>query len=679
MFKYFLSLYFLVFISITVLFAQKNPSFEEVISVSRITNVELSPDGLQMVYEVSSADWEKNTYDTELWIIKGEVAHYQLTNNKEGSSSNAKWSPTGEWIAFLANDGKHTQINVISVWSGAIYQLSDIDGSVIDFEWSPDETKIAYTRAADNSKENKKREEKYGAFAVEDSAYAQRELWLLDFDQTQFGSYPLPEVLEDSIFKSKSKGKKLLEEAEFSIRNFLWSPDGKKLAFTHQPNPLINSFLKSDIAIYDFSTEDYTTVVENSSADFLAAWSPDSKKILYETSLDDAVSNFFTNSKYFIINTDGTENEQVASSFDENLGQFHWNDQGIFATAWQKTERQLIFINPENGKVEVKQTGLSVIRDVSISKSGSKMVLLGSELNALSEVYEISYPSLDDLEQRTTAYAQMANWATSDSEVISWKSKDGTTIEGVLHKPKDYDPNKKYPLLVAIHGGPTSISYPQPIASYVYPIVQWLNKGALVLQPNYRGSAGYGEKFRSLNVRNLGVGDAWDVLSGVDYLEKEGMIDTDKMGVMDWSQGGYISAFLATNTDRFKAVSVGAGISNWVTYYVNTDIHPFTRQYLKATPWQDMKIYEKTSPMTNIKEASTPTLIQHGEFDKRVPPANAFELYQGLQDVGVPTKLVIYKGFGHGITKPKERLAAVWHNWQWFGKYVWGEDIEMPE
>jgi dipeptidyl aminopeptidase/acylaminoacyl peptidase len=167
-------------------------------------------------------------------------------------------------------------------------------------------------------------------------------------------------------------------------------------------------------------------------------------------------------------------------------------------------------------------------------------------------------------------------------------------------------------------------------------------------------------------------------MSGIEYLADQGLIDTGRMGAMGWSQGGYISAFLATNTKSFKAISVGAGISNWMTYYVNTDIHPFTRQYLKATPWENEEIYRKTSPMTNINKANTPTLIQHGEFDRRVPIPNAFELYQGLQDVGVETKLIIYKGFGHGITKPKERLAATWHNWQWFGKFIWDEEIEIP-
>jgi len=213
---------------------------------------------------------------------------------------------------------------------------------------------------------------------------------------------------------------------------------------------------------------------------------------------------------------------------------------------------------------------------------------------------------------------------------------------------------------------------PVPRLGGVYPITQWLAKGALVLEPNYRGSAGYGETFRALNVRNLGVGDAWDVISGIDALVERGLVDNARVGAMGWSQGGYISAFLTTHDSaRFKAISVGAGISNWVTYYVNTDIHPFTRQYLRATPWDDPAIYAKTSPMTYIKQASAPTLIQHGENDQRVPPPNAFELYQGLQDQGVPVKLVIYKGFGHGLNKPKATRAAMEHNWEWFDEHLW--------
>jgi dipeptidyl aminopeptidase/acylaminoacyl peptidase len=229
---------------------------------------------------------------------------------------------------------------------------------------------------------------------------------------------------------------------------------------------------------------------------------------------------------------------------------------------------------------------------------------------------------------------------------------------------------------VVIHGGPTGVSRPvfSP-ATRTYPIELFLARGALVLEPNYRGSAGYGAKFRALNVRNLGVGDMWDVMSGVDALIARGMVDGTKLGAMGWSQGGYISAFLATNTDRFKAISDGAGISDWTTYYVNTDVTPFTRQYLQATPWDDPKIYAMTSPITNIRNAKTPTLIQHGEKDKRVPPPNAFELYRGLRDVNVPSTLIVYAGFGHGINKPKSNRAVLQHNYDWFSHYVFGDEI----
>jgi dipeptidyl aminopeptidase/acylaminoacyl peptidase len=197
----------------------------------------------------------------------------------------------------------------------------------------------------------------------------------------------------------------------------------------------------------------------------------------------------------------------------------------------------------------------------------------------------------------------------------------------------------------------------------------------LILKVNYRGSAGYGEKFRQLNVRNLGVGDAWDVLSGVDHLINQGWVDPKRVGCMGWSQRGYISAFLTTSTDRFAAISVGAGISNWATYYYNTDITPFTIQYLGNNPVEDREIYAKTSPMTYIKEAKTPTLIQHGEFDKRVPIPNAYELRQGLEDRGVKVEMIVYKGFGHIINKPKAMRSVMQHNLAWFNHYLWGDPL----
>jgi dipeptidyl aminopeptidase/acylaminoacyl peptidase len=228
-------------------------------------------------------------------------------------------------------------------------------------------------------------------------------------------------------------------------------------------------------------------------------------------------------------------------------------------------------------------------------------------------------------------------------------------------------------LMVVIHGGPARVDRPALAPDRTYPLELLAARGAVILQPNYRGSAGYGEKFRSLNVRNLGLGDADDVISGVDALIAKGFIDRDRVGAMGWSEGGYISAFLSTFSDRFKAVSVGAGVSDWMTYYVNTDNRPFTRDYLQATPWEDPEIYRKTSPITYINQARTPTLIQHGELDKRVPIPNAYELYRGLKDRGVPASMIVYKGFGHEIDKPKQQQMVMEHNFEWFNRWIWRE------
>lgn len=642
------------------------PGFKDVLSLKGTGGPVLSYDGQHVLFTVTQVNWDKNSYDTEIWIIKDGKKPRPLTNNPEGSSTSPRWSYDREWIAFSSSRGKKNQIQVMNSHGGEALPLTNIKQGIGGFDWSPDSKRIAFSVQPDNEKVTKAREDKFGKFAIEDQEFSLSALMICDFE---------PELL--GVIGEFSKTDTLIYSADYTVGSFEWSPNGKYIAFNHQPDPLINSSVKSDISILNVETKEITTLVTNPGPDRFLAWSPDSKSILYSSSINDLSSYYYKNSRYFRINVDGNNIKELAKDFNENLSGLTWREKGIYATAYQKTERKLFVMNPDNGSVKTVLTEPSRINSFSISLNG-RIAFSAADANMLSEIY-ISDLKNPEPEKITDFSSQMKNWKVSQAEVISWKSKDGAIIEGVLHKPMDYDPNKKYPLLVNIHGGPTGISTPQPAPSYVYPILQWLDKGALVLMPNYRGSAGYGEEFRELNVENLGVGDAWDVISGIEYLDSKGMIDTDKMGSMGWSQGGYISAFLTTNTSIFKAISVGAGISNWMTYYVNTDIHPFTRQYLKATPWENEDIYRKTSPITNINKASTPTLIQHGEFDRRVPIPNAYELYQGLQDMGVETKLVVYKGFGHGITKPKERLAAVWHNWQWFGKYIWGEDIEIPK
>lgn len=659
------------------------PSFEEIIALRSAGGVALSPDGQQIAFTSGRTNWTKNSFDTEIWLSKNGNTPFQLTNNTDGGSSNPQWSPDGQWIAFLRKSGEHQQIHVISPNGGEARAMTQADRDIQDFEWAPDGQSFALRMEEPEAKPQKDRKEKLGAYEVDDQEFKRSWLYRVDFKPDMLLPTDLPCYdAKDSTAQSWDclewpKIEALIDSVEYTIQGYLWSPNGDKIVINHQPNPLINSFFDSDISILDISSKTVKPLVENPSADFVADWSPDGRFILYESSLDNRTSNYYKNANLFKLAVDGGRPIPLKTEFDEEFSGLTWTESGIIATAWQKTKRHLYRIDPNTAKVSLIGDNPRLIYGFSVTDKGDKVAFNGETGENLNEIYWTETANFRP-KAITNFTKQIDNWKVAQSEVISWKSKDGATIEGVLHKPKDYDPNKKYPLLVVIHGGPTGIDRPRPVPNSLYPVLHWLDKGALVLRPNYRGSAGYGEDFRSLNVKNLGVGDAWDVLSGVDHLAEQGLIDTTKMGAMGWSQGGYISAFLTTNTHRFKAISVGAGISNWMTYYVNTDIHPFTRQYLEATPWEDEAVYKKTSPMTNINNASTPTLIQHGEFDRRVPIANAYELIQGLRDVGVESKLVVYKGFGHGISKPKERLAAAWHNWQWFNKYLWGEEVKLP-
>ncbi|MEM9887774.1 MAG: S9 family peptidase [Bacteroidota bacterium] len=660
--------------------AQNNkivPAFEQVISLQRPSNPILSPDGKHTLFTVSSTDWENNRFDTEIWLSKNDEEPFQLTRTEEGSSFSPAWSPDGKYITFKAKRGKNTQIHAIAVAGGEAFPVTSEKGNIGSYECSPDGKQIAFTMQPDREKEEKERKEKYGAFEEDDAEYKLSWLYVIDFEPNFTTKLPCYDKKDSTaqVWKCQEmpKAKAIIDSVDYTIRNFQWSPDGKQIAFSHTPDPLINSFFDADISVLNLENKAVKALVTNPSADFLADWSPDSKSILYSSNLDDRVSNYYKNGKYFILNLDSKQPQQIATTFDEYLSNLTWTEKGIFATAWQRTTRPVLQINSKTDEVRIYRSQPTNIYGFSFDKNTSQIALYGENGDDLSEIYRSDFENTKMI-QLTNYSQQIDNWQTAKSEIINWKSKDGALIEGILHKSADYDPNKKYPLLVMIHGGPTGIDRPTPVPGYVYPALQWLAKGALILRPNYRGSAGYGEKFRELNVENLGVGDAWDVHSGIDYLAGQGIIDTTKMGAMGWSQGGYISAFLTTTSNRFKAISVGAGISNWMTYYVNTDIHPFTRQYLKATPWSNEEVYRKTSPMTYINQASTPTLIQHGEFDRRVPVANAYELLQGLRDQNVEAKLMIYKGFGHGISKPKERLAAITHNWEWFNQYIWEEE-----
>jgi dipeptidyl aminopeptidase/acylaminoacyl peptidase len=635
------------------------PTIEQSLSMKSVSTPRISPDGRFVAYQVQETNWTDNAFETEIYIANLATGErYQLTNAKK-SSFTPTWSPDSKRLAFISDrDGKN-QLYIIAPAGGEAVQLTNLETGINGFDWSPDGKRIAFTAADPKSKERKEREEKYGEYEVVENDYSFSHLWMIDV--TTEGKMP--------------EAKRLTEGATFTVGSFNWSPDSSRIAFSATKDADLGSGHTADIFVLNVSDKSLKKIVDTKGSDTNPVWSPDGKQIAYETT-NAREFFFYQNSFIAVVPSEGGTPQLLTESFDELPRLITWEKDGIYFGALQRVFFQLFRLNPTTKAIDNITPAQTSISSISFTKDFKQVAFTGASANAFTEVYTSALKPFEP-KRITQMSDQYKDYKLATRELIRWKSTDGAEIEGVLIKPANYDATKKYPLLVVIHGGPTGVDTPILNADRTYPVEMFAAKGALILRPNYRGSAGYGEKFRSLNVRNLGVGDYGDVISGVDYLIAKGMVDKDRVGAMGWSQGGYISAFITTSSDRFKAVSVGAGISNWTTYYVNTEIQPFTRQYLKATPWDDPEIYKKTSPMSYIKNAKTPTLIQHGELDKRVPIPNAYELYQGLKDQGVPVKLMVYKGFGHGINKPRQQRSLLEQNYEWFSQYIWGEKSEQ--
>jgi dipeptidyl aminopeptidase/acylaminoacyl peptidase len=648
------------------------PTIDQSLEMQTVANPKISPDGKHVVYEQSRTNWEANAFETDLWLAHAATGERHRLTVAPGSSSGARWSPDGQFIAFLSSRAgvlkdspkDKRQVWVIPLAGGEAQQVTKMEAGVEDFSWSPDSKHLALTAEAPESKAMKDRKESFGDYHVIHADYEMAHLWLVD----------LPTTDAAGRTAQPAEPRQLTKSDDFTVDSFAFSPDGMRIAFSAQRDPDLISSFSADIYTVTVADGTVKKIVGTAGPDSDPHWSPDGRQIAFVTS-DASKYFYYTDRRIAVVPSEGGTPKVLTAAFDEDPSPIDWSPEGIFFSALQKTAAGLFLLNPDSQAVKAIVTpGTTLASQFSFSKDFSAVAYRGAGANAYPEIFAAAMPAASPV-QITHVAEQLTGFATAKREVVQWKSGDGAVIEGILYKPADFDPHKKYPLLVVIHGGPTGIDVPTIAPDRYYPIERFVAKGALILRPNYRGSAGYGEKFRSLNVRNLGVGDYADVISGVDSLIAQGFVDKDRVGSMGWSEGGYISAFITTASDRFKAVSVGAGISDWATYYYNTDITPFAPQYLHATPSDDPAIYAKTSPITYIAKAKTPTLIQHGGVDRRVPIANGFELRQALEDHGVPVKMVVYDGFGHPINKPKQQRAVMEENENWFDHYIWGDPL----
>lgn len=555
-----------------------------------------------------------------------------------------------------AKSGDAPQIYLLPASGGQPIAITHVTQGVSAFHWSPKGGQVAFITDDDPPATDNAHEAMYGKVNVVGQQGVMSHLWTLAIPADP---------------KTGSSTPVRLTHGPFSVADMTYSPDGTRLAFTAQRGP--DQANVGSSAVYTVSVDSHvvTRLADTPGQNLAPLWSPDGALVAFLTPAD-PTRYFYSNAKVAMVSADGGPSRVIDPSFDEDAQPVAWTADGIYFTAFQRTDSGLFLLEPKTGRVREISPAHMTLSDASVAATGRAAFLCAKPDHA-KEVCTINGPgaqpraltSLDD------AYTRFSR---TTRDVVRWHAPDGVEVEGVLEKPADFQPGKRYPLLVIVHGGPQWMDTPYRSPDHIYPAQQFLARGALVLRPNYRGSSGYGDAFRGLSFRTLGVSDSTDVVAGVDALVARGLVDGKRVGVMGWSAGGFISAFLATSSDRFRAISVGAGITDYAGLYANSDLTDLTVQYVGKTPWEDPAIYAAVSPMTRIAQARTPTLIQHGEKDIRIPISQAYEFNRGLLDHHVPVRMVVYKESGHALTKPKQMRAVMEENERWFGHYIWGDE-----
>ena len=638
-------------------------SIEEIISLPAVSSTNISDDGKNVAFVKRTANWKDNTYRNHVWIYeKGKGKNYPLTNGDIDSTC-PLWSPNSRDIAYLSPGGNgKNQIFVKSLDGYSGVQITDEEEGISTFKWDHTGKGFYYIAQAKECEEIKKRKERYGDFHHVGKEHQNNCLCYVEIEKV---------IQNDKEEREINGVYQLTDGKDFYIHDFDISNDGKKVVCMATPS--LNDYMNGDIYILDVEAEELQKMNVDRLLGGSVCFSPEGNKICYSASIREKeyYRNHIQESTLEIYDMNTGEVLQPLTNFDSTVMPLQWIAKGILIR-WQDKTNYRIGLLAEDGTMEVLSDNVDgFIMDASITKDGNHITYSKAITNETFEIY------LDD-KKITNENSFFEGKLKSNREIISWQSSDGLKIEGVLSRPVEFDSNKKYPLLVVIHGGPAWASFPifSDCFNEKYPIEQFVEKGFIVLEPNYRGSSGYGNEFLKANYRKQGLADYDDVISGVDELVEKGIVDKDRVGVMGWSNGGYISAFCSTFSSRFKAISVGGGITNWSTHYVNTDIPYFIRMHLGNTPWNDPDIYKKTSPMTYIKSACTPTLIQHGEKDARIPVTNAYELYEGLRDMEVDTELIIFKEMAYSSDQPGVHVAIMKQNLMWFSHYILGESMK---
>lgn len=659
----------------------------DIMDLKNVGGVSLSPDGSKVAYTVSgwehpnarastdpakpdTAKGDKHDMRSHIWMVPAAGGTPRQLTFSERGENNPQWSPDGRSLAFTSARGTgtdvKTQIWILPMDGGEAYQLTTSKENVTGFEWSRDGLRLAFLAVDTLPKTDEAKTARRDDPQVFEEHFRLSHAWVIDVATKR-----ATEVAHGNFTVSGAPS---------------WSPDGTRLAFQAAPTTMLRDS-RSDIYVVTITDRSMTKITTKSDAGSPPAWSPDGKTIAFtalpqsHTARADSIMDREIGNDHLILYdvASARAKDTYDPKVDVSAGNPRWTPDGsrVLFTTGERAWAAVYAYDVAAARLH-RIVDKVLIGQPSLSRDGRIAAYTLGSSNAPADVY-VSDLTFASPRKLTDVNPQVRGLALGETEVITWKSTDGTPVEGVLLKPVGYQAGRKYPLLVEAHGGPTGATNAGFKASWGSPGQVWAGQGWAVLYPNPRGSTNYGEKFTKANIMDWGGGDYRDIMTGVDDVIERGIADSSKMAFEGWSYGGYMTAWVVSQTSRFKAARMGAGLSDLQSMYGTTDIPGYIGTFFSGIPTQKtLDFYRARSAITFVDNVTTPLLIQHGGSDPRVPVGQSMEYYRALKDRGKTVQLVFYPREGHGLSEYYHQVDKMQRELDWMTKYTLAPERVIP-
>lgn len=616
----------------------------------------ISPDGQRIAVVRSTSNYEDNRYDRTLVLVDVAGGPTRVLTPGRRSVSSPRWAPQGDRLAFIdTEEGGQSQIYVLPLSGGEAVQVTNAEEGALAFAWRPDGGALGFTtRDVPPALEGEERHNK--SFEVGDNVYLAR-------------SAPMPA----HIWTVSSGGgpAERVTSGEWSVGGFAWAPDGESIVYATQPKPHTGDELNGALEVLDLATNQARVVFAGPSAFGArgARFSPDGSLLAFGRSA--GAEPFFHPMQIAVVRPGGGVPRVVTGAIDRDL-QGEWLPNGDLLVWGPDLTRISAWVQPMDGTPRPLDLGpVDIVSGVSVSPSGA-LAFIGEAPHHPQEVYLM--PSVDASPRRLTSVNDViAALALGEREAVEWDGPDGFRENGVLTYPPDYASGRPYPLVLYIHGGPMGTStegwdaFPQLLAA----------QGWIVFQPNYRGSNNMGDAFQSAVIDDAGEGPGKDIVAGVEMLKRRGIVDETRVAVSGWSYGGYMTVWLTSHYDGWRAAMAGAAVTDWFDWYNLADYNVWAGYGLGGSPWlnDNWENYWRQSPIAYAHRITTPTLILSTTGDPRVTVTQSYKLYHALKDNGTEVKFIAYPVGGHFPPDPVHR-RDVYRRWvAWIADHFEGETM----